>query len=85
MKFTDGYWHLRKGVTMLRPAEAFDAVAAGRAANDLRPGATHWAPERHAEQRPADGRTVVAPAGRDRRAPDAFRRRAGARTKIRAG
>ncbi len=29
MKFTDGYWQLRKGVTMLRPAEAFDAVAAG--------------------------------------------------------
>ena len=29
MKFTDGYWQLRKGVTMLRPAEAYDVAAAG--------------------------------------------------------
>src|SRR5207237_194189 len=29
MKFTDGYWQLRKGVTMLRPAEAYDVEAAG--------------------------------------------------------
>jgi alpha-D-xyloside xylohydrolase len=31
MKFTDGYWQLRPGVTMYRPAEAYDvAAAAGR-------------------------------------------------------
>src|SRR5947209_6509523 len=29
MKFTDGYWQLRPGVTMLRPAEAYDVTAAG--------------------------------------------------------
>jgi alpha-D-xyloside xylohydrolase len=29
MKFTDGFWELRKGVTMYRPAEAYDARAAG--------------------------------------------------------
>jgi len=28
MKFTDGYWQVRKGVTLLRPAEAYDVVAA---------------------------------------------------------
>jgi alpha-D-xyloside xylohydrolase len=28
MKFTDGYWQLRKGVTMYRPAEAYDVQAA---------------------------------------------------------
>src|SRR5260370_16030075 len=28
MKFTDGYWQLRKGVTMHRPAEAYDVTAA---------------------------------------------------------
>ena len=28
MKFTDGYWQLRQGVTMLRPAEAYDVTAA---------------------------------------------------------
>src|SRR5258708_15291725 len=27
MKFTDGYWRLRKGVTMHRPAEAYDVTA----------------------------------------------------------
>lgn len=27
MKFTDGYWQLRKGVTMHRPAEAYDVAA----------------------------------------------------------
>lgn len=28
MKFTDGYWQLRPGVTMVRPAEAYDVRAA---------------------------------------------------------